>query len=183
MYLIIYFYIFNHFAASCKMTRRNRTQEEHAIFEEITSTHIQIIVSAIKASNKKLITTIRKQNEETGATIRKGNKETKETLQKIAEEFQETLGETKNNKACESPILEKINECTSQIYLFTYRTEPPQHLYKTDTELLNAKRSMNSFWDHKLRARKAVFFKQYQNIILNDVLSEELQKEKPEIPC
>ena len=34
---------------------------------------------------------------------------------------------------------------------------------------------MNSFWD------KAVFFKQYRNARLNEVFSEELQKEKPEI--
>ena len=57
------------------MARRNRTQEEHATFEEITSTHIQMIVSAIKASNKELLlqlrTSIKKENEETRATIRK----------------------------------------------------------------------------------------------------------------
>ena len=40
---------------------------------------------------------------------------------------------------------------------------------------------MNSFWDQKLKARKVVFFKQYRNPRLNEVLSEELQKEKPEI--
>ena len=78
----------------------------------------------------------------------------------------------KKNEACESPILEKINECTSQIVsLFTYRTKPQQHLYKTDiliTEVLNAKRNMNSFWDQKLKARKAVFFKQYRNTRLNE---------------
>ena len=55
------------------MTRRNRTQEGHATFEEITSTHIQMIVSAIKASIKELITTIKKENEETRPTIRKEN--------------------------------------------------------------------------------------------------------------
>ena len=37
------------------MKRRNRTQEEHAIFEEQTSTHTQMIVSAIEASNKELL--------------------------------------------------------------------------------------------------------------------------------
>ena len=37
------------------------------------------------------------------------NKETRETLRKIVEEFHETLVETKNNEACESPILGKIN--------------------------------------------------------------------------
>ena len=42
------------------MTRRNRTQEEHATFEEQTSTHIQMIVSAIEASNKELIRTCAK---------------------------------------------------------------------------------------------------------------------------
>ena len=142
-----------------------------------------MIVSAIEASNKELIRTIKQENEETRATIRKENKETRETLRKIAEEFQETLAEKKKNEACESPILEKINECTSQIVsLFTYRTKPQQHLYKTDTEVLNAKRNMNSFWDQKLKARKAVFFKQYRNTRLNEIFSEELQKEKPEFP-
>ena len=142
-----------------------------------------MIVSAIEASNKELIRTIKKENEETRATICKENKETRETLRKIAEEFQETLAEKKKNEACESPILEKINECTSQIVsLFTYRTKPQQHLYKTDTEVLNAKRNMNSFWDQKLKARKAVFFKQYRNTRLNEIFSEELQKEKPEFP-
>ena len=150
------------------MTRRNRTQEEHATFEEQTSTHIQMIVSAIEASNKELIRTIKKENEDTRATIRKEIKETRETLQKIAEEFQETLAETEKNEDCESPILEKINECTSQIViLFTYRIEPQQHLYKTDTEVVNAKRNMNSFWDQKLKAPKAVFFKQYRNARLS----------------
>ena len=165
------------------MTRRNRTQEEHATFEEQTSTHIQMIVSAIEASNKELIRTIKQENEETRATICKENKETREALRKIAEEFQETLAEKKKNEACESPILEKINECTSQIVsLFTYRTKPQQHLYKTDTEVLNAKRNMNSFWDEKLKARKAVFFKQYRSTRLNEIFSEELQKENPEFP-
>ena len=41
---------------------------------------------------------------------------------------------------------------------------------------------MNSFWDQKLKARKAVFFKQYRNTRLNEIFSEELQKEKPEFP-
>ena len=41
---------------------------------------------------------------------------------------------------------------------------------------------MNSFWNQKLKARKAVFFKQYRNARLNEVFSEELQKKKPEIP-
>ena len=84
-----------------------------------------MIVSAIKASNKELITTIKKENEETRATVRKENKKTRETLRKIAEEFQETLVETKKNEVCESPILEKINKCRSQtVSLFTYRTKP-----------------------------------------------------------
>ena len=104
------------------MTRRNRTQEEHAIFEEQTSTHIQMIVSAIEASKKELIRTIKQENEETRATIRKENKETRETLWKIAEEFQEMLAETKKNEAGKS--------------LFTYQTKPQKHLYKTDTEVL-----------------------------------------------
>ena len=64
------------------------------------------------------------------------------------------------NEVCESPILKKINECTSQIVsLFTYQTKPQQHLFKTDIEVLNAKRNMNSFWDQKLKAEKAIFFK------------------------
>ena len=80
-------------------------------------------------------------------------------------------------------MLEKINECTSQtVSLFTYGTKPQQHLYKTDTEVLNAKKNMISFLDQKLRARKVVFFKQYRDTRLNEVFSEELQKEKPEIP-
>ena len=79
------------------MTRINRTQEEHAAFEEITSTHIQMIVSAIKASNKELITTIKKEHEETRAIISKENKEIRETIRKIEEELQETLAETKKN--------------------------------------------------------------------------------------
>ena len=41
---------------------------------------------------------------------------------------------------------------------------------------------MNSFWDQKRKARKAVFFKQYRNARLNEIFSKELQKEKPEIP-
>ena len=43
------------------MTRRNRTQVEHATFEEQTSTHIQLIVSAIEASNKNLQQQLRKK--------------------------------------------------------------------------------------------------------------------------
>ena len=39
---------------------------------------------------------------------------------------------------------------------------------------------MNSFWDQKRKARKTVFFKQYRNTRLNEIFSEELQKEKPE---
>ena len=128
--------------------RTQETQEEHVTCEEQTSTRIQIIVSAIEASNKEVIRTIKKENEETRAAIPKENKETRETLRKIAEEFQETLAETKKNEACESPILEKINASTSQIViLFTYQTKLQQQLYKTDTEVLNAKRNMNSFWD------------------------------------
>ena len=42
---------------------------------------------------------------------------------------------------------------------------------------------MNSFWDQKRKARKAVFFKQYRNARLSELFSEELQKEKPEIHC
>ena len=41
---------------------------------------------------------------------------------------------------------------------------------------------MNSFWDQKLKAPKAVFFKQHRFTRLNDIFSEELQKEKPEFP-
>ena len=41
------------------MTKRNRTQEKYAIYKEETSTYIQMIVSAIEASNKELITTLR----------------------------------------------------------------------------------------------------------------------------
>ena len=42
---------------------------------------------------------------------------------------------------------------------------------------------MNSFWDQKLKARKLIFFKQYQNARLNEIFSKELQKDKPEFPC
>ena len=59
------------------MTRRNRTQEEYAAFEEQTYTNIQMIVSAIEASNKELIRTIKEENKETRATIRKENRETR----------------------------------------------------------------------------------------------------------
>ena len=62
------------------MTRRNRTQEEYAPFEEQTYTNIQMIVSAIEASNKELLRTIKQENKETRATIRKENEETRETL-------------------------------------------------------------------------------------------------------
>ena len=41
---------------------------------------------------------------------------------------------------------------------------------------------MNSFWDQKRKARKAVFFEQYRNARLNEIFSEKLQKEKREIP-
>ena len=50
------------------MTRRDRTQEEHATFEEHISTHIQIIVSAREASNKEVIAIIKKENEEARKT-------------------------------------------------------------------------------------------------------------------
>ena len=71
--------------------------------------------------------------------------------------------ETKNNEACESPLLKKINECTSQIVnLFAYKTKLQQHLNKTDTEVINTKKRMNSFWYQKHKARKAVFFKQIE---------------------
>ena len=89
------------------MTRRNRTQEEHATFEEQTSSHIQMIVSAIEASNKELIRTIKQENEETRATICKENRETREALRKIAEEFQETLAEKKKNEALRKPNTRK----------------------------------------------------------------------------
>ena len=42
------------------MTRKTRTQEGHVTFEEQISTHIQMIVSAIEASNKEFITTVKK---------------------------------------------------------------------------------------------------------------------------
>ena len=42
---------------------------------------------------------------------------------------------------------------------------------------------MNSFWDQKLKAWKAVFFKQYQNTRLDEIFSEELQKEKLGFLC
>ena len=84
----------------------------------------------------------------------------------------------KKNKAWESPILEKINECTSQtVSLFTQRTKPQQHLHKTDTEVINAKKNI-SFSIEKCNAWKAFCIKQYQN----EIFSEELQKQILEIP-
>ena len=71
--------------------------------------------------------------------------------------------ETENNEACESPILEKINECTSQIVnVFAYKTKLQQHLYKTDNEVINTKKKMNSFWYQKHKVQIAVFFKQIE---------------------
>ena len=65
------------------MTRRNRTQEEHAIFEEQTSTHTQMIVSAIEASNKELLR--KKTRKQEPLYVRKIKKQEKryEQLQKI----------------------------------------------------------------------------------------------------
>ena len=121
------------------MTKRNRTQEYHATFEEQASTLIQIIA--------------------------------------FAEEFQKALAGTKSKEACESSILEEINECTSQIVsLFTYQTKPQEYLYKIDIQVLNAKRNMSSFWDQKRKSRKAVFFNQHRNARLNEILSGELKK-------
>ena len=71
------------------MARRNRTQDEHATFKEHLSTQLQVIVSAIEASNKD-ITKTRRENEEIRTTIRKENKETRETSRKFAREFQKT---------------------------------------------------------------------------------------------
>ena len=71
--------------------------------------------------------------------------------------------ETKNNEACKSPILEKFNGCTSQIVnAFAYETKLQQHLYKTDNEVSNTKKKMNSFWYQKHKVRIAVFFKQIE---------------------
>ena len=72
------------------MARRNRTQDEHDTFKEHLSTQLQVIVSAIEASNKDIITKTRRENEETRTTIRKENKETRETSRKFAREFQKT---------------------------------------------------------------------------------------------
>ena len=65
------------------MKRRNRTQEEHAIFEEQTSTHTQMIVSAIEASNKELLR--KKTRKQEPLYVRKIKKQEKryEQLQKI----------------------------------------------------------------------------------------------------
>ena len=77
-----------------------------------------MIVSAIEASSKELITTIVKENQETRATIRKENIETREILPKIEEEFQKMLVETENNQACENPTLERMNiQNRLQVYL------------------------------------------------------------------
>ena len=92
-----------------KEITRNWIQEEHATLKEQTSTHIQMIVSAIEASNKELKRTIKKGNKKTRATVPKENKklEKQKTSWKIAEELQKMLVEIKNNEACESPILKK----------------------------------------------------------------------------
>ena len=140
--------------ASCKDDKKNMqlSQDKHIP-----------AVSAIEGSNKELITTIKKENKETRATIRKENIETRKTLQKLAEEFPKMFVETENNEACESPILEKINECTSQIVnVFAYKTKLQQHLYKTDNEVINTKKKMNSFWYQKHKVQIAVFFKQIE---------------------
>ena len=109
-----------------------------------------MIVTVTEVINKELITIIEKSNEENKQLIvRKKNKKTRRTLPKISEEFQKTLAETKNSKACKSSVLKKINECTSCIVsLFTYQTKAQHHLYKTDIEVLNSKRNMNSFGDY-----------------------------------
>ena len=140
--------------ASCKDDKKNMQLSQNK--------HIPA-VSAIEAGNKELITTIKKENKETRATIRKENIETRKTLQKLAEEFPKMFVETENNEACESPILEKINECTSQIVnVFAYKTKLQQHLYKTDNEVINTKKKMNSFWYQKHKVQIAVFFKQIE---------------------
>ena len=140
--------------ASCKDDKKNMQLSQNK--------HIPA-VSAIEAGNKELITTIKKENKETRATIRKGNTETRKTLQKLAEEFPKMFVETKNNEACKSPILEKINGCTSQIVnVFAYKTKLQQHLYKTDNEVINTKKKMNSFWYQKHKVQIAVFFKQIE---------------------
>ena len=109
------------------MTRRDRTQEEHATFEEHISTHIQIIVSAREASNKEVIAIIKKENEE----ARKTKKQ--EKLSKHCREISKKACRNENTEAFKSPMLDMINKCTSQtVSLFTYQTKPQQHLYKTD---------------------------------------------------
>lgn len=109
------------------------------------------------------MTTIKKENKETRATICKENIETRKTLQKLAQEFPNMFVETKNNEACESLLFKKINEWTSQIVnLFAYKTKLQQHLHKTDTEVINTKKRMNSFWYQKHKAWKAVFFNQIE---------------------
>lgn len=99
------------------------------------------------------------------------NKETRETLRKIVEEFHETLVETKNNEACESPILGKIN------------AHRRLEVYLPIKEILNAKKkNMNSYWDKKRKTQKTVFFKQYRNARLNEIIQKELKNEKPQAP-
>ena len=56
------------------------------------------------------------------------------------------LTETKSSKAWESRYSKKNSECTLQILsLVNYKTKPQQHLYKSDVEVLNGKRNMDSF--------------------------------------
>ena len=44
------------------------------------------------------------------------------------------------------------------------------------------KKNMNSFWDKKHKTQKTVFFKQYRNARLNEIIQKELKKEKPQAP-
>ena len=71
MYLIFFVSIIN-LQQAAKITR-NRIQEETAILKEQTSTHVQMIVSAIEASKKEFKTTIKKGIAETRATIPREN--------------------------------------------------------------------------------------------------------------
>ena len=106
--------------------RWEKRKEEHATLEEQKSTQIQMVVSAIGTNNKKRITTIKKKrrNKIHYTEAKKQEKPSR----KIAEEIPKTLAETKNIKAYDSPILEKINECISLIVrLFTYKIKLQQH--------------------------------------------------------
>ena len=106
-----------------------------------------MILSESEASNKELIITIKKENEETRATIRNENGETSQ------KNFRGILKNTCGNKKERS--LRKPDIWKNEYKLFSYQTKPQQHLYKTDKEVLSAKKkTWITFGIKTLRLRK-----------------------------